>query len=79
MSAAVEPWALGVTVSVWVVPQLSNVTEPGLTVATEGLLELTDADIGCLPVRLQPSLPSPPVTMTLSCVEPLAPPTWREP
>ena len=53
-----EPALWGVTVRVLTSPQALNVTELGLTVATEVLLELTDAENDVLPVRLHPFLPS---------------------
>ena len=53
-----DPIATGVTVSVGVTPQLVNVIEDGLTVATPALLELTATTRVADPVRLQPFLPS---------------------
>jgi hypothetical protein len=72
-----EPVATGVTVRAAVSLQLVNVTEDGLTVATLGLLELTDNTNVVLPVRLQPFLPSPFRGVTASVVVPSAPPAVR--
>ena len=53
------PMPTGVTVRVGVSPQLVNVTDDGLTVATAALELATETVSVVLPVRLQPDLPSP--------------------
>jgi hypothetical protein len=54
-----DPDPTGVTVKIFVSPQLPNVTEDGLTVATEGSLDASERTSVVLPVRLQPFFPSP--------------------
>ena len=70
-----DPCADGVTVRARTSPQEPNVTEDGLTVATDELLEEIERTSVLLPVRLQPFLPSPFRGVTYRFVVPFAPPT----
>ncbi|HET8664241.1 MAG TPA: hypothetical protein VFM08_08000 [Nocardioides sp.] len=72
----VEPAAWGVTVNIRVAPQLSKVTELGLTVATPAFDEFTATTSVVDPVRLHPFLPSRFIGSTLKVVVPFGPPTF---
>src|SRR5665647_954267 len=76
-----EPAATGVIVSRCVSLQLVKVTEEGLTVATDVLLDATVRPRVVCPVKLHPDLPSAgsffaPVGSTYRVVVPVEPPTF---
>jgi hypothetical protein len=72
-----EPVAPDVTVTVLTSPQLPNVREAGLAVATDVSLECTETTRVDEAVRLQPFLPSPLRGTTVRSVEPVSPPDVR--